>query len=288
MSDTPARLDDLRRQLAALGRDGAPQVARLAEWAMNHPEEMAFHSVRGLAERAGVNANTVFRLSRSMGFSGFEACRGAFQEAMRKTAAPYSARATRLAGASSGVLVDQLRAATHANIDALFTPEGQERIEEAAKRMLGARRIFCIGVRSCFSLAHYLSYSGRMAFSSFSPRISEPGDIFDAISEAGPEDVVIPITFSLYSIETVRAHRLALARKAQIISITDSYASPIAEGADVVFLPEMDGPQTLPSLGAAFILAETLVAAMVAASEDAVDRIRRFEDRLMASGTYQA
>lgn len=288
MSKTDPRitLDDLRHRLDALRRDGSPQLATLADWVLTHPQEMAFHSVRGLADLARVNANTVFRLSRALGFAGFDECRQAFQGAVRQGSGLYASRAERLRGAGGGALLDMVRDAAHANTDALFSESNRARIEAAADLMLAARRIHCVGVRSCLSLAHYLAYSGRMAFANFAPRISEPGDLFDVMSDTGPEDVVIPITFSLYSAETVRAHELAVRRGARIVAITDSLASPVASGAEVVFLPPMDGPQTLPSLGAAFTLAETLVAQMVARSPDAPNSIAAFEARLLDSGAY--
>lgn len=279
--------DDLRKALAEQVHTASPKVARLAEWALEHPQEMAFHSVRALAKRAEVNANTVFRLAVALGFSGYEPCRRAFQEALRGRGGMYSSRAAQLRSeAGGGGLTERIRDSAHNNLDTLFTGENVGRIEQSVEMLMGARRIYTVGVRSCFSLAHYLAYSGRMAFDSFAPPLNEPGGIADAVTEAGPEDVVIPITFSLYSAEVVRAHETALARGAQVIAITDSYTSPLARGADVVFCLPMAGPQTLPSQGAAFALAEVLVGHMIARSDSAEQRIADYEARLLEFGAY--
>jgi len=83
-------------------RDGSPAISQLAAWALDHPQEMAFHSLRGLAELSGANGNTVYRRSIALGFAGFEECRRAFQSALRAEGGLYGTRATRLTGQASG------------------------------------------------------------------------------------------------------------------------------------------------------------------------------------------
>ena len=279
-------LDDLRQALAEQVHTASPKVSRLAAWALEHPQEMAFHSVRALAKRADVNANTVFRLAVALGFSGYDPCRTAFQAALRGEGGMYGSRAKQLRSGGTAALTARIRESAHKNLDALFSDANIQRVGDAVDLLEQAERIYAVGVRSCFSLAHYLSYSGRMAFDSFAPPLNEPGGIADAITSTGPGDVVVVITFSLYSAEVVRAHEAALARGARVIAITDSYVSPIARGADVVFCLPMDGPQPLPSQGAAFALAEVLVGEMIARSEDAAQRIADYEDRMLEFGGY--
>lgn len=281
-------LDDLSLDLAQLAREGSPAIARLAEWALAHPQEIAFHSVRGLADLSGVNLNTVYRLAIALGYSGFDDCRRAFQAALRQAKGMYGARAEQLTSRGEGSLIDDLRAAAHANLDAAFSGDNIAKIKDAAARLLGARRIHCIGVRSCFSLAHYLSYTGGMAFPNFERPLVEPGSIADTLAHAGPEDVVVLITFSLYSAEVVRAHEAATARNIGVIAITDSYASPIAQRAELVFCLPMAGPQPLPSHGAGFALVEGIVSEMIAASAKAAERIAEFERKMVELGSYVA
>jgi len=281
----PQTLDQLSRALADLVRSGSPAISRCANWMLHHPQEIAFHSIRALAERADVNVNAVYRTALALGFSGFEPCRAAFQAALRHGGV-YGARAERLRSAAGGMLSDSIRASAHQNIESLFAAETLGRIDRAVDRLLAARRIYCVGARSCFSLAHYIAYTGRMAFGQFAPCALEPGAMIDTLSEAGPQDVVIAITFSHYSVEVVSAHGVAAQRGAQIIAITDSFAAPIAAGAAEVFTLPMAGPQTLPSLAAAFTLAEVMVSEMIARSDGASDRVSAFETRILEHGGY--
>lgn len=282
----PRSLDDLSRALATLVRDGSPAISRLATWLLENPQEIAFQSVRGLADLSGVNVNTAYRLSLALGYSGYDECRRAFQAALREAGGLYGARAERLSRRGDGALIGELRATAHANLDEAFSDENVARIRDAARRLLAARRIYCIGVRSCFSLAHYFAYTGGMAFETFERPLVEPGSIADTLAHASARDVVVLITFSLYSAEVVRAHEAALSRGVGVIAITDSFASPIAQGADVVFRLPMAGPQPLPSHGAGFALVEGIIADMVTASPQAPARIAEFERRMVALGSY--
>ncbi|WP_226627289.1 MurR/RpiR family transcriptional regulator [Alloyangia pacifica] len=288
---TPSSLDDLARALRQLGHSGTPRVAALARWASDQPEEIALNSVRSLAERSGANANTVVRLSQALGFAGYEACRNAFQDALRhggdREGELYGRRAGELTGKDSASVLDAIREAGHRNLESAFTTESRAAIDRAAQLMIEARQVYVVGVRSCYAIADYLGYTARMAFDNFAPRAGTPGDIRDRIALAGPEDVVLSISFRHYSVETIAAHELALRQGARTIAITDDPKGPLARGADVVMLPEMHGPQPLPSMIGTFALVEALVASMVVQSGEALANITRFEQRLQEAGAYR-
>ncbi len=184
--------------------------------------------------------------------------------------------------------MQSLHDASRRNLDLLLSDANLPRIRDAAALLTSARHIHAIGVRSCFSLAHYLAYTGGMAFPQFQRMAAEPGAIADTLAQSGPEDVVVLMTFSLYSAEVVRAHKTALARGARVIAITDAYTAPIADGAALVFCLPMEGPQSLPSLGAGFALVEAIVSEMIAGDPGAPARIADFESRMVALGNYAA
>jgi hypothetical protein len=147
---TTRTLEDLSRDLAALAREGSPAIASLAQWVLERPQEIAFNSVRGLAELADVNVNTAYRLSIALGFSGYDECRRVFQSALRQSKGLYGGRAEQLSGQGGGSLIDDLRSAAHANLDEALTGENVDKIKDAAERLLKARRIYCVGVQELF------------------------------------------------------------------------------------------------------------------------------------------
>ena len=210
-----------------------------------------------------------------------------FRRRCGRPAGLYGARAMRLSQRGEGARLDELRAAARSNLDEAFSDGNVSRIRQAAQRLLTARRIYCIGVRRLFSRSPITCPTPAAWPSPISSGpLVEPGSIADTVAQAEPGDVVILITFSLYSAEVVRAHEAAIAKGLDVIAITDSYASPIARQAELVFCLPMAGPQPLPSHGAGFALVEGIVAEMVAASEDAPRRIMDFEKAMLELGSY--
>ncbi|MCP5085380.1 MAG: MurR/RpiR family transcriptional regulator [Rhodobacteraceae bacterium] len=288
MSTAPITLQNLHNRLRALLDDGAPQVAALAGWLIERPQEIAFKSVRALATDAGVNSNTVVRLAKALGFDGYDACRAAFQDAMRGGTLAYSARAAALLDTSDSDVMSALRQATQANTDAIFSTDMVGIAAKCATELLAARRAHCVGVRSCYSVAHYFAYIGNIAFPNFVQTPAQPGTILDQISDTGPEDIVIAITYAHYSTEVIRATQIARDCGARVIALTDSLASPIAQDAWQTIPLPMSGPQLMPSLTTAFLAVEFIIAEMAARSPEAQKRMQRYEYRISEHGGYAA
>ena len=78
----------------------------------------------------------------------------------------------------------------------------------------------------------------------------------------GPEDVVIGISFPRYSSRTVKAMRFAKDRGANVIALTDSEASPLAEAATETLLAKSDMASFVDSLVAPLSLVNALIVAV--------------------------
>ena len=276
----------LREQLQNVVESGGKQQQTLAAYLLDHPEEIAFRSVRSLAQQAGVTSSAVVRLSKALGFEGFEACRAAFQHAMRRNPLIYAKRAAALSGGSLSDRRDSMETATLANVRAVYERETAARIDDCADELLSARRVVVFGVRSCFAVGYFFSYLGRMAFDHIEVAPQGPSGVFDAAAELQPGDIVVAVAYEHYSAEVVRACEIARIRGARVLAITDSQASPIAIGAWRTLAFSTAGPHFTPSLVAAFALCEELLAAMVAKAPDAAQRVRELEERRKALGGY--
>lgn len=282
----PDTLERLTAALSELAENAPPKLAELAGWLAERPEQIAFHSVRTLAEQADSNAGAVVRLAGALGFRGYEPLRQAVRDMLRAGSAGYAARAARLTEVDGRVLSDELHTATRSNLDALFTPELDHKIAECADAILSARSVHCLGVRSCYSVAHYLAYVGSMAFPQFRPMAAQPGGMIDAMSECTAEDMVFAITYADYSAELIHACEIARAGGARLVVLADSDSAPIAEGAWQVIRMPMDGPQLLPSLVSALQVVELLLAELSARDPETEARVRAFEQRLLRAGGY--
>lgn len=281
-----SKLETLQTGLAAIRKDGTPALRAFAPWVLDNLPLVAFSSIRGLARQAGVNPNIVTRLAVELGYAGYDAFREDVRDILRAGAPTYGERARALRSHGGRDAFSAVAQASRDNAEALFEPRSLAAIEACIDPLLDARRIHTIGVRSCYSVAHYFSYVGGMAFPNFVEVPSMPGAIVDQMSQAGPEDIVVGITYEHYSAEVVRACEIARARGARVLALTDSHSSPIAEGAWRVLRLPMAGPLFMPSLASAFQMAELLLVGMAARSEGAPERVASFEARIREFGGY--
>src|SRR5881394_2316464 len=74
----------------------SPQLRRAARFLGRHPELVAMHSLRGLAERAGVAPASFVRLAKALGFAGYPDLRRALVGRMLPAALSYAAKAEQL------------------------------------------------------------------------------------------------------------------------------------------------------------------------------------------------
>lgn len=203
----------IRRRLSRM----APQVRRVAAYALNHADAVAFMSVRELAGLAGVAPASVVRFARAAGYASFGELRAGFRARLQKRA--------RSGVASEGVeAASPPELAESAPADAAFLRS----LDAASDAILEASTVFVIGFRSAYAFAHYLVYLGRMAMPKF--RLADTAlssvEAHLAMAEAG--DLVIVYSVAPYSTEAVQLTALLAEAGIATVAITDSMRSPMA------------------------------------------------------------
>ena len=278
----------IKAAIKVLEVNSPPVLSEFAKWCLENYSEIAFQSVRALADLAGVNANTVVRFSKELGFSGYEDLRQSVQCTLRIKHNTYSKRAGALKNRAYSDLFSDLQKSYATNSETLFQSSTLETIIQSAKSIRNAQNVYTVGVRSSYSVAHYFSYVGAMACSNFVKAPAEPGAIMDQLAKADENDILIAISFSYYSSEVVRATEIARAKRTKVIAITDTYRSPLAiDAAHVIEFP-LEGPQYMPSLSAAFMTVELILAALASHAPDASQNIADFEEQILNYGGYVA
>ena len=66
----------------------AGKLARVAEFALAHPYDMAFGSALSIATQCGVSVSPVFRLASRLGFEGFRDMKAFFGGQLRDAPGP--------------------------------------------------------------------------------------------------------------------------------------------------------------------------------------------------------
>ncbi len=272
--------------------DGLPQqLQAAARWVLDHPADVALLSMRDQARRAGVPPVTLTRLAKRLGFNGFDDLKAIYAQSMRGRPDNFRDRAEELVArrgieGDAGLVAGLVRAQT-GHLEALAAPESVAALTAAADRIVGADRVFCLGLRSAFPVAFVFHYVHAL-FGATSVLMDGAGGIgADLLKTIGPRDVLLGVSVNPYARATVEAARYAKARGAGVIAVTDSGLSPLGRLADTAIVVATETPSFFHTMAPGFVAMECL-AAMVAARRgpEALAALTAAEDYLAAFDTY--
>jgi len=263
----------------------------VARWVIDHPADVALLTTREQAKRAGVSPATMTRLAQRFGLKGYDDVRRLYADAMRGRPEGFRGRAqelvSRRADEGDAALVQDIFSSLGLHLQALSTPAAGKRLTQAADRIAKAKRVFCLGLRSTFSVVYIFHYV-RSLFGAASVLVDGAGDTgIDVLRNIDRGDVLLAITVRPYTRHTLKAVRYAKSRGAKVVAITDSELSPLAPFADEIIIVGTETPSFFHSVAPAFAAAECL-AALVAArrGKDTLKALARSEEQLSAFGTY--
>lgn len=129
-------------------------------------------------------------------------------------------------------------------------------------RLLGARRIYIMGLRSAAPLAQFMGYYMNYIFDDVRLVSSGSTDVFEEISRITGDDVLFGISFPRYSTRTLEAMRFAKMRGAQVISLTDGPMSPLNKASDACLMARTDMASFVDSLAAPLSVINALLVAL--------------------------
>ncbi len=246
----------------------SPQLQRAARHVLDRPDDVALLSMRRLATSAGVHPSTMVRLARAFEFPSYNNFREPFQQRLRDRPAGYLARARDLqargAGGEMPGLLHEVLAADLANLRETFETNGEARFIACAEALAKARRVYVVGLRSCFPVAFFFHYAYRMFRSNAVLLDGRGGTFADDLRAFGADDGIFAVSLEPYADETVRAVDYARDHGGTTVVLTDSPVSPLAEAADHTLIVRGESPSFFHSIAAAVAAAEALVVLMVA------------------------
>jgi len=234
---------------------------RIAGYILANYDKAAFMTASKLGKLVGVSESTVVRFASSLGYDGYPAMQNALQEIVRSrlTSIQRIQNSDDLFGNDvvSSVLqtdMDKIREA----IDRL----DRKAFDEVVDKLLHAKNIYILGVRSSSFLAGYLHFYLHMIFDNVTLVTSNSaGDILERLLRIGPGDVLVGISFPRYSQSTVKGVQYAHDRGADVLAITDSIMSPLYSMASSALLAHSDMISFVDSLVAPFSVLNAIIVA---------------------------
>ena len=239
---------------------GQKQIARFI---LEHYDKAAFMTASRLGVTVGVSESTVVRFATELGYDGYPHLQRALQEMIRNKLT--SVQRMEVAGDRMGGR-DVLQTVLHADTDMIrvtLDEIDRDAFQGAVDALMGAKRIYILGVRSSSALASFLGFYFNLLFENVTlVHTNSVSEIFEQVLRVGPGDVLFGISFPRYSKRTLSAMKYARDRGARVIALTDSQLSPLARVADHVLLARSDMASFVDSLVAPLSVINALIVAL--------------------------
>ena len=234
---------------------------RIAAYILSDYDKAAFMTASKLGRLVGVSESTVVRFAAMLGYDGYPAMQKALQDIVRS-----KLTSIQRINASGDLFGNDLVASVlQTDMDKIrLAVEEVDRaaFEEVVDKLMEARHIYILGVRSSSFLAGYLHFYLHLIFDNVTLVTSNSaGDILESTLRIGPGDVLVGICFPRYSQSTVKGVQFAHDRGADVVAITDSVMSPLYPLASQVLLARSEMISFVDSLVAPFSLLNALIVA---------------------------
>lgn len=251
-------------------------------------EEALYLSAARIAEILDVSHSTVVRTAQAIGFEGFPDLQAALQEQVfgRSTSAAAYELGKRKLGedgqqaSDPASLARQLMLEDANNIEALAQTINSEDFATSIERLMSARGVYVIGLRSSAPIARLLGSALRQIRPNCTVLEPGTGDPVDQIFDMNEQDVLFAICFGRYAIMTLRCMDFARSVGAQVITITDTPLSPAARRANTSLVVK-NGVWFHGASAALLSLVNALISAMLLQQpEQAKQRLERIGNTL--------
>ena len=252
----------------------------IASYICEHYEKAAYMTASRLGAEVDVSESTVVRFANELGFSGYPELQDALRNLTKIKLKSFQRMDLTNDLFGEGDIITARLLADAENIKQTLEKIDREAFSVAVDKIVSAKNIYIIGVRSSSMLAGFLNFSFRMIFDNIKfVQTTSSSELFEQIMDIGEDDVMIAISFPRYSKTLVNAVNYAKQKSADIVALTDSSASPIAQRADQVLLARSDMASFVDSLVAPLSIINALVVAVAQKKQDEVTvRLKELEN----------
>lgn len=250
--------------LIRTGMDGFSKgQKRIANYILSNYDKAAFMTACRLGQIAEVSESTVVRFAAQLGYDGYPAMQKALQELIRGKLTSIQRIEASGEQMSGGDIAGSVMQRDMETIRSTIERMDRAEFDLAVEKLVEAKHIYLLGVRSSSFLAGYLNFYFNLIFKNLKlVQSSAAGEIFDQMLRIGPGDVLVGISFPRYSKIAVNAVHFARDRGADVIAVTDSKMSPLYKMASASLLVSSDMISFVDSMAAPVSLLNALIMAV--------------------------
>lgn len=258
LKDSKKLISDIQAQYTRLSKG----QKLIAQYILNNYDKVAFMTACKLGETIGVSESTVVRFANALGYSGYPKLQAALQELIKNKLTTVQRVEMANDYSDENTILNKILKGDIDNIRETLEEIDGEAFQEATTRLLKARKIYILGMRTSFVVAQYLGFYLGIILDNVHTVRMDMGDAFEQIVRIGEDDVVIAFSFPRYSKKSFQLVKYAKEKGAHVISITDSLFAPIASVSDNTLIVKSNMASFVDSLVPAMSVANALAVAV--------------------------
>ncbi|HEY9539699.1 MAG TPA: MurR/RpiR family transcriptional regulator [Kiloniellaceae bacterium] len=269
----PRNLEELRELVVRIRRDEAEVslggkafdvLAKLVE----APEQAAVRTISELGAVLSVNASTLTRLAKRLGFDGFNDFQSVFRQAIanderyfysRQAGRLLSAQAAESPGDDRRAVFESLAHETARNVEGFMAGLNLRVATEVARALASARRVRMHGVRQNHAFASFLAYGLGMLRGDVALLDAAQLGAAEALAQLEPDDVVVVASCAPYTRSVAEIASIAAERRLHVIAVTDTPTSPLVPPSRHAFFIPHASSYFSNSMGAYIVFCEALL-----------------------------
>jgi len=235
----------------------------IASFILKNYENAAYMTAARIGDDAGVSESTVVRFAMELGFDGYPHFQKVLQEELKVRLTSVQRMKASLKLTDKDDILGAVLLSDQEKLRRTYEKIDRKSFDQAVDLILGAEKIYILGVRSSAPLASFLGFYFNLIFDNIRlVHTTSVSEQFEQILNVKTGDVVIGISFPRYSKRTIKAMAYSRSTGATVIAITDKSNTPIADNADVCLLAPSDMMSFVDSLVAPLSVINALIAAI--------------------------
>lgn len=231
----------------------------IAQYILKNYDKVAFMTACKLGETVGVSESTVVRFANALGYSGYPKLQDALQELIKNKLTTVQRMDIDKEFNDDCTILKKVLKSDIDNIKETLDEIDKKAFEEASNKILKAKRIYILGMRSSFTIAQYLGFYLDIILDSVHVIRMDMGDAFEQVVKINKDDVLIVVSFPRYSKKSCQIASYAKEKGAHIVSLTDSLFAPVSPITDNLLLVKSNMVSFVDSLVPALSVANALI-----------------------------
>lgn len=201
---------------------------KIGMFVLNHFDKAVFMTAATLGRELEISESTVVRFSMALGYEGYPAMQKALETCVQDRLTGKEGIGQEYYGRSQSEILTSVMRADIEKLQHTIEHLDAEAFDLAAESILGAERVYLMGLRSNAPLANFLHfYLNMIRRDVILLSTNNLNETYEQMMYITEKDCFIGISFPRYSIRTLKAMEFANDRNAKVVAITDNVNSPL-------------------------------------------------------------